>query len=566
MSSKSLKLAVGAVLVASSGPALALDTALFNAATGDLRLGTIVQGSSTARVLSISGATATDRLLAETMISTQAQALCANDGLTGANDVADVFTTEPSFGVTTFQNYAIFCRSKNALAGGAGAGGVDAGTPVGIIKYSGGSGNGINEVANGVGLNSTPTRGRLWVDYQACSTGAAPAVTSITGFVPVRIWTSCPSTAGATTNPGGGVIPKVGISDVEPALLTIPNSGKTGAAAISGGVSPANAALIAPVKGVGVGFAFIVSTPFYDALVNAQGLGASCLSTAETSPSLVTEACMPSLPASTIRSIMTGDIDAVSDLRLNGGAFPAAPSGNDALFVCRRETSSGSQVSINTGMLGQHCVVGARQSATALTAGGGPGGAAWTGSAGQLTSRIFAGNGTGELKLCMTARSNANHYAFGSLSTENVFSDTAVDGKWRYVKIDGVAPTLENIARGKYTLFVENTLNPPSGSSVNVLGTTQNGIFQPVLTAIRTPAFLVSSNTQMGATTAGKSMTGGSIGIPADAAAALAAINGDQILTGPINSQIKSASVGAGSPSDNCLVPVSAGSTNLAAN
>jgi hypothetical protein len=73
---------------------------------------------------------------------------------------------------------------------------------------------------------------------------------------------------------------------------------------------------------------------------------------------------------------------------------------------------------------------------------------------------VFGGSGGGNVRACMVNHHAQGRGAIGILTTE----DKAGTANWRFVKVDGVAPTQANVAAGTYKLYTENTLNYKAAS------------------------------------------------------------------------------------------------------
>lgn len=543
MTSRNLRFAVCAALAAVATPALALDQTAYDAVKQSL----ITQTQTTdAAALSVSGATATDRSLSEALLDAT-NGICLDAA--GAADIAEVYTTESNFNnlpvagnSRLFQNYSVLCRARSGFTGSsAGAGAIAANAPVAVYKYSGGSGSGIANVADGSTLNTDSTRARRWVNVDACRT--AGVFTSqgggTTGQVQYRLYVNCTELA--------TLVPKVGISDVEPFLLSAVNG-------VTGGATQAQLNNLSSQVTVGVSFGPVVSRPLFVALQRAQGLDAAGC-TLDGAAANATEACLPSLSTSQLRGIFQGRItstlgllDDAANTAIQSLPGQTAPASN-SLFICRREVSSGTQVSYQTFFLGQGCLKSIGGAVAQRTFVGATNTTqVWTSSSSADQSvRVWAGNGAGEVKKCMDARSAANQWAIGLLSTENPPGDGTDD--WRYVKVDGVAPSLENTVRGRYQFFTENYLNNPGGTSPNVVSGLQVSLKDWLRDRLQNPALLAGSNLQLA------HGLGGLLAIPTTAAdVPLPPITNATVAATPRNSQTRSTSTYGGAGS-NCTPP-----------
>ncbi len=175
-----------------------------------------------------------------------------------------------------------------------------------------------------------------------------------------------------------------------------------------------------------------------------------------------TEACMPNLTTAQLQSLMTGQRSSWCDFAspTTAGtnlcttttpsyATPLASSG--AVFVCRRTfngnfadgsllvRSSSTQIAYETRLLGQGCVVGSQSFLTAPV------------DPAHITELPDGGG----VITCLNSHDVANRGAIGVLSTE--FKPVAAD-KWRFVRVNGYAPTLLNAAKSNYDFFGEPTI------------------------------------------------------------------------------------------------------------
>jgi hypothetical protein len=69
---------------------------------------------------------------------------------------------------------------------------------------------------------------------------------------------------------------------------------------------------------------------------------------------------------------------------------------------------------------------------------------------------VSAGTGTGDVRDCLDAHERFNRWAVGILSTENIGNNG--NREFRYVKVDGLAPTLLNAHAGRWTHASERSM------------------------------------------------------------------------------------------------------------
>ena len=122
------------------------------------------------------------------------------------------------------------------------------------------------------------------------------------------------------------------------------------------------------------------------------------------------------------------------------GQVRAAPGirapNDDRVYVCRRVDTSGTQAAYEMFFLHQRCTTGVSPFV-------------------KTGDNIFLGSVSSDVPSCLTALDEKNVWAVGILSTETVESLT--NDRWRFIKMDGVAPTLFNTYNGRWTFFVEQS-------------------------------------------------------------------------------------------------------------
>lgn len=122
--------------------------------------------------------------------------------------------------------------------------------------------------------------------------------------------------------------------------------------------------------------------------------------------------------------------------------------------ICRRVNGSGTQAAANAFLSGFPCLkttpglplVNTDSSIANSNA------IADVGPAGSLY--VYQGSSTGNVISCLNQAETSNAYAIGHVSKEN--SDTGTN--WRHVRVDGIAPSRDNVKAGKYEYFFESTL------------------------------------------------------------------------------------------------------------
>lgn len=146
------------------------------------------------------------------------------------------------------------------------------------------------------------------------------------------------------------------------------------------------------------------------------------------------EACMPSLSRQEINSLLTGKM-LTWDL-----LDPALPASD--VIICRRVNGSGSQATLNALMSSWPCDTNAKDLNIDILNPLVPDG-----------TFVIGNSGSGDVSTCLNSRSAG--YAIGVLSVEG--RNNANNLGWRYIKVDGVSPTLNNAHNGDYWFWAQQS-------------------------------------------------------------------------------------------------------------
>jgi len=415
-------------------------------------------------VLYVAGATAVDRTLFESMVdptngicetgfigTTESSASVVGDY--DATVIPEVYTDQASFDPTAPKNWAVYCKVKTGYS-------VSnlVGVTVGINKFSGASETGIDPLGGQVpyAVSGTTTVSTQFVDpTSACGSTSTfvPTVTT-TGAdrVAYKVHTGCTLSPAetSTANTGLGIIPNVGISDVDANLFNA-------SVAVKNNLNQAGALTTT--------FAPLVSKPFFEALQTAQGI-TGCTNTVAGH----TAACMPSLSMAQLRGLFTGKISSVAAFFDGTTAFATpttSPNGGYTLStfrICRRGNTSGTQKSFERNLTNQGCNKTTPNVLFATNATGAAAGGTW--AAGTTTVKatlvssaspqVFNGKSGSDVISCLNDATTYGQYALGVSSADQL----PVDGtkEFRYIKIAGVAPTTDNVVSGDWTFTTENVV------------------------------------------------------------------------------------------------------------
>jgi hypothetical protein len=379
-------------------------------------------------------------------------------------------------------NRVFYCRTSRAIAG------VQQGLRLAIYKSSGGSGEGVTPVSAATPLPfldlaklpSTP----------ACIDGQQVKATA--ELIAYTNHTSCNDAAKLAR-------PRAGLSDVNPELV--------GGVTVPLTVRPQNQIV----------WGLPVSKNFRNALQTIQGLVPSGVP--HDDPLRDTEASMPSLARAQVVAIFVGAIrswDQFYDSKGTpltrsallapgpprdpdaSGASPGAyrPDANSGstVYICRRIATSGTQAAYEAHYLRARCEANALQFLTPNDGSNVTNG----GDVNHLVriprpaGSVFAGVGTADVRDCLDAHAQFNRWAAGLLSTENIGNNG--NRKFRYVKVDGVAPTLLNAYLGRWPHVTEQSMQWRKSFDASLTSTAEGRIIEFLATNLGLPKVIAALN------------------------------------------------------------------------
>jgi ABC-type phosphate transport system substrate-binding protein len=422
MNTTIVKSLAAAVALACVGSAHALDISQFNEAD--------VANQVTLR---IGGASAQDNGLERLM-----QLKASGGAEICANGTLDIYRTADN------QNRLFFCT------GGANSGAV--GKRLAIFKRSnGGSGTGIATVVrkNAVLLDDGTNVAPNFLNPAALS-GAGTSVVGVGNFANYVDHTGFPNNATVAAPLGAS---DVGISDVEPnKFFSIFNPDITSAEASA--IAPTTFAISAVI------FGLPVTQGIYERLQAVEFPAANPCNPNNAGYAAVanSQGCMPSLTQAQIQAILTGNYFDWSQIASNHTAgldvsTATTPSYgalvDTGIYIERRVLSSGTQASFEIHLLGQRCIAG---SPLFLRQADDP-------------AHVFENSSGGTIPGRMNAHDAAGRGAIATLTTEIV---PGASDKFRFIKINGNAPTVENVVKSKYDFVMESTLQYRN-SAINTL-------------------------------------------------------------------------------------------------
>jgi hypothetical protein len=425
--------------------------------------------------LFISGSTAQDEALENLMRLSGAVA--------GAPDICEPGTLDIYRGtINGTANRAYYCRTSKAVSG------VRAGMRLAIYKSSGGSGDGVAPVAAGTPLRFIDL-GKL-ATTPGCAIGEP--VRGTPDFAAYRNHSGC-------DGEGRPAVPRAGLSDVNPEVF---------------GASTAQLTVQAQNQIV---WGLPVSKNFRNALQTMQGLVPSTVP--HDDPSRDSEEAMPTLARTQVAAIFSGVVKSwdqfydskgtpltqSSFLGLSAprdpdaaGASPGAyrpdRTTGSTVYICRRIAASGTQASYEMYYLRARCESGAPtfvkpNDGSDLTVGG---------DVGHLVriprpaGNVYAGLGTGDVRDCLDAHAQFNRWAIGILSTESVGNNGT--RKFRFVKVDGAAPTLLNAYLGRWSHVTEQSMQWRKTFDASLTRTDEGRVLRFVATNLGLPRVIASLN------------------------------------------------------------------------
>lgn len=389
-------------------------------------------------------------------------------------NICDSTASIDVFDDATGEHWAVACKTKAAYGG----------QNVLFRKYDGGSGTGAYSVDE---MIPVPLR-----DMSACA--SASSGTATVGTTTVNAW-SC------GTNLINDV-PDIGFSDVEPGLF----KGDLKESQDFKNVSNMT------VRGLsGLVFGVNVTTDLRNALQAAQGLSVGAED----------EANMPSLSTNLVRSLFTGKVKSWDQVGVDDGAgnfvdlvtlasnnsLPTPAS--NTVFICRRAAGSGTLAQIAVHFLGTNCSTGTGVAPARMVDGTSP-------FLPFLQPQVSEPTSSGKMDTCLNNLGSGGTASYGVTPGVVEFTSGAVNWgvgfqsteknadlskAYRFVKIDGFAPTLKNVHAGKYFDFAESSIQVRGGANSSWNSTVPSGqyanafkIFNAYADTLAQNSFLIDLN------------------------------------------------------------------------
>lgn len=259
-------------------------------------------------------------------------------------------------------------------------------------------------------------------------------------------------------------VPQAGSSDVDPGLFRGPNTPTS--------VAPVDKAASDKLLKVVSGGAIVMGTPvtlelrnaLQSAHIAAGNLKADCVGQE-------TEECMPSLDKAQLKALFLGNTPNWADVKIGGRSlteFATGSTTDSKVYICRRTNGSGTQATINATILDAPCSAAANDPLETSNDNVGP--------------VVKLNAGSGDVEKCLedlnsgtnTSGQNPNATKAWALALQSTEKNATNKFAYRFIKVDGFAPTLENTAANKYPVWAEVTwqwLNTggPTGDEATII-------------------------------------------------------------------------------------------------
>lgn len=425
--------------------------------------------------LRISGSTAQDEALENLMH--------LSPGIPGAPNICEPGTLDVYRGtIHGTASRVYYCRTSAAVQG------IPAGERLAVYKSSGGSGEGVTPVSAG-----RPLR---FLDLAHLASGAdcreGRAARATADFAPYREHSGC-------DGEGRLAVPRAGLSDVNPELV--------------GGIT---APLTVRAQNQIV-WGLPVSKNLRNALQTIQGLVPATVP--HDDPGRDAESVMPTLARAQVAAIFAGATRSWNEFydgkgtRLPESSFLALYPPRDAesagaspgayrpdrvtgatIYVCRRIATSGTQASFEVHYLRARCERDAPEfvkpdDGSDLSSGGN---VSRLVRIARPAGRVFAGVGTVDVRDCLDAHAQFNRWAIGILSTENLGNNG--NRKFRFIKVDGAAPTLLNAYLGRWPHVTEQSMQWRRSFDASLDKTDEGRVLRFLATNLGAPRVLAALN------------------------------------------------------------------------
>ncbi len=242
--------------------------------------------------------------------------------------------------------------------------------------------------------------------------------------------------------------PMFGVSDVEPKFFAVP--------IVTNKLTTKSAYVLI--------FGVPVTKAARDALQTAQGKPAGSEALAN----------MPNLAKADLSSIFQGRVT-------DWGAYGVV-GGDTKIYIGRRSDGSGTTKNFDIAFVNHVC----GGAATLVVANSSAGSSACT-----AANRVVQMGTSDDMVACLNNYNTAGKKAIGTISTD--YTPAASDG-YRFIRVDGYAPSLLNTTEGRYILWGEGTLNSVSAGNPGALTGGPLNLFNDLGVELGNPAILAALN------------------------------------------------------------------------
>lgn len=342
-----------------------------------------------------------------------------------------------------------------------------------------GSGSGVSNLVRGTSTAFDDAGAPIFSDFPdvlAGTTVSAAPTTTIAGVGQLSSYVVHGGVPTITTT----AVADMGITDEEPALFKTVFNPDVSSSELSKLTVKGISGVIFGVPVTRNIFARLQALQFDASTSSCHPSNAGYGSLAGAAAAANSEACMPSLSREQVSAIYKGDIASWSSLVSATGTANAATVLADSaavgtltdstLYVERRVPVSGTQLANQTYFLAQGCVSSALPFIKNVDA-----------------ARVTEHGGSGNVRTGLVNRNTAGQGAIGVLSTE---SATTAATAWRFVKINGYAPSLLNVVKGNYDFFFESSLQYRGATvgGVAALTTAKKSVANQIAVLLGNPA------------------------------------------------------------------------------
>lgn len=251
-----------------------------------------------------------------------------------------------------------------------------------------------------------------------------------------------------------------------------------------------------------------------------------------------------------------------ADCQAGTQASVAETPHDTTIYFCERGQSSGTQQTNQIFFAGQGCIGSPTKFSPPTQSGCFASGCAWSATT-YGGDEVFAGAGQGDDLSCLEGHDEQGQFAISLSSTDQAWGTVAVANNlqakadWRFIRVDGAAPSNENIAAGKYDLWAQSAfyfatsgVNLPTGNEL-----TLQKFFTAAATQIGPDT---TAAIDLGLQRSNPTLDGGLLAIPIGSATPPTPGESQATFRGtPVNSFLRD------NPGDNCQPAYPAGGASL---